>query len=51
MPESIPVAAIWAMYLADQSALALYASGRTNGVVIDVGSGQTSAVPIYSGKT
>jgi len=36
-------------YLANQSTLALYASGRTSGVVVDIGHGVTSIVPIYDG--
>ena len=38
-----------AMYVNVQAILALYASGRTTGVVLDSGDGFTQAVPIYEG--
>ncbi|MFX1537359.1 MAG: actin, cytoplasmic 2 [Promethearchaeota archaeon] len=38
-----------ALYISNQSVLALYASGRTTGVVVDVGGAVTTIVPIYEG--
>ncbi|CAG9984209.1 unnamed protein product, partial [Clonostachys byssicola] len=38
-----------AFYLAKQSVLALYASGRTSGSVFSCGYGQSYAVPVYEG--
>jgi centractin len=38
-----------ALFFSPPSVLSLYASGRTTGIVLDVGEGVTHAVPVYEG--
>lgn len=37
--------------LVTQSVLALYAAGRTSGIVVDIGAGQSSVLPFLQGKS
>ncbi|MFX1252440.1 MAG: actin, cytoplasmic 2 [Promethearchaeota archaeon] len=38
-----------ALYISNQGTLSLYASGRTTGLIVDIGEGKTDIVPIYEG--
>ncbi|XP_036137497.1 actin-like protein 9 [Molossus molossus] len=38
-----------AMYVASQAVLSVYAHGRVNGLVVDLGHGVTSTVPVFQG--
>ena len=38
-----------ALFLAPPAVLSLYASGRTTGIVLDVGHGSTHCIPVYEG--
>uniref|UniRef100_A0A8W8IWT3 Actin n=1 Tax=Magallana gigas TaxID=29159 RepID=A0A8W8IWT3_MAGGI len=51
-PEEHPILLTEApLYVAIQAVLALYASGRTTGIVLDSGDGVSHTVPIYEGYT
>jgi hypothetical protein len=39
-----------AMYIANQAALSLYANGRSDGVILEIGDGVTHIVPIIEGE-